>query len=385
MINDLIFFFIFFGGFMSWTIALGLIFEKNRHTYHYLFAAFMFCLGTLQILDGLLVTGKLATYSYLIFWYLPFMAYAGPTFFFSFKAANSDSFRFTIADLRHFVFGLLTAILLIPLVRLDGSVKMSFIMQTPNFSNGDPLFRLYSGLFTAAILYIIGYQVYFFIECRSMLDIKLIREKKVSPYLMIILLFCFSLEIVFFICMIMMSFIKYPQMLFIGVIQALTALSFLLTLAIFIMEKRDINFFKLIFTEIENIRYEKSKLKNLDVETLLARIQTLMDIEKIFRDDDLSVGGLAQRLSIEPYQLSQLINENYNNNFKNFINKYRIDEAKKILLNERDRTITSVAYAVGFNSTTVFYEWFNRFTGISPTEFRSKNQKDTELQLETAL
>jgi AraC-like DNA-binding protein len=373
MINELSFLLIFFGGFMSWTIALGLVLEDEKQTYHYLFSALMFCLGTLQILDGLLVSGKLPDYSSLIFWYLPFLAMVGPLFFFTFKSANNDSFRFRPVDYLHFTCGLITVPFLVPLVKLDAATKMSFIMQIPNFANEDPLFRLYSVLLMAVILNLVGYQIYFVRECIFMLDIKLIKEKKVSPYLMTIILFSFPLEIAFFGGMFAMSMVEHPRSLFFGVIQSLTALSSLLTLVIFIMEKKNINFFKLLHIQIENRRYETSKIKKLDVESLLSRIQSLMDNEKIFCDEDLSVNGLARELGIEPYQLSQIINENFNNNFNYFINTYRIEEAKKILLSERDRTIISVAYAVGFNSTTVFHGWFKRITGVSPKVFRNKS------------
>jgi AraC-like DNA-binding protein len=383
MIDDLSYFFIFFAGFMSWTIALGVILENEKQTYHYMFAGLMFCLGSLQILDGLLVAGKLIEYSALIFWYLPFMALLGPLFFFSFKSANNDSFRFRPIDYLHFAYGILIIPLLIPLTALDSSTKMSFIM----LASDEPLFRLYSGLLAAVILNIVGYQIYFIRECFFMLNLKLIREKKVSPYLITIMLINFPLEIIFFGSMIALSMIGHPRLLFFSVIQSLTALSFLLTLVIFIMEKKNINFFKILHIQIENRRYESSKVKNLDVLSLLSRIKSLMEDEKIFCDEDLSVNGLAMELAIEPYQLSQVINENFNKNFKNFINEYRIEEAKKILLSERDRTIISVAYAVGFNSTTVFYEWFNRITGVSPKKFRSqsKSQKPADVPLKAVI
>jgi AraC family transcriptional regulator of adaptative response / methylphosphotriester-DNA alkyltransferase methyltransferase len=54
------------------------------------------------------------------------------------------------------------------------------------------------------------------------------------------------------------------------------------------------------------------------------------------------------------------------------VSEYRIAEAKRILLADTDRTITSIAYAVGFNSTTVFYDWFNRITGEPPKKYQKK-------------
>jgi len=370
MINDISFFFIFFAGFMSWTISLGQIIKNKKTTYDYLFSAIMFCLGTLQLLDGLLVAGKLRDYPFLVFWYLPFLAMIAPLFYLSFKSANDDSFRFRIADYFHLLIGVVPVPFLIPLSMLDADTKMSFVMQTLNFSNNDPLFRLYSGLFLAIILSIIGYQVYFVRECLFMLNMKLIREKRVSPYLIIIILINFPLEIAFLGTVIAMSFINYSGNIFFSIIQTMTALSFVLTLVVFIMEKKGINFFRLLHIEIENRRYEVSRIRGLDVEELLSRICSLVEDEKIFCDESLSVNSMAQRLGIEPYQLSQIINEHFNLNFNYFINKYRIEEAKRILLAEKERTITSVAYAVGFNSASVFYEWFKRIVGISPKNFR---------------
>jgi YesN/AraC family two-component response regulator len=141
------------------------------------------------------------------------------------------------------------------------------------------------------------------------------------------------------------------------------------------MEKKNINLFKMLHTQIENRRYEISKIKNLDVGLALSKIKLLMEDKKIFIDENISVNGLAQELFIEPYQLSQIINENYDKNFNYFINEYRIEEAKRMLIEDMKRTITSVAYAVGFNSTTVFYEWFNRITRVSPKKSRIDNKR----------
>ena len=374
MINDISIFFIFFAGFMSWTISLGQILEKNKHSYHYLFSAVMLCLGFLQLLDGLLVAGKLNDYPFLIFGYLPLMAMIGPLFYFTFKSANNDSFRFRPVDYLHFASGLITMILLAPLMKLDAATKMSFIMQTPNFAHEDPLFRLYSWILIAVILDLLVYEIYFIRECMFMLNIRLIKEKKVSPYLMIVILVSFPLQIVFCGSMFVVSMIGRKPSLFFGVIQSLTALSFFLTLVIFIMEKKNINFFKLLHIQIENRRYEISKIKNLDVAHVLSRITSLMEDKKIFFNEDLTLNDLAGEIAIEPYQLSQIINENFNKNFNYFVNEYRIEEAKKMLLSESDRTVTSIAYAVGFNSTTVFYDWFARLTGVSPKKYRNNNR-----------
>ncbi len=372
MIEQVGCFFIFFGGFMSYTIALGLILEKDKKTYHYVFAALMFCLGVLQISDGLIFEQRTDVYSALLFWHLPFLSWIGPLFYLSFKSANNDSFRLRPVDYLHFSCGIVILPLLIPLVTMDAATKVSFIMTPPKFSGVNTMFRLYSGLLIVAIVNAVGYLLYFIRECFFMLDVKLIREKKVSPYLVMIMFICFPFQIVFFVSIFAINLVEGAQSYYFPIIHSLTVGSFFLTLVVFIMEKRNINFFKVLHDQLENRRYEISKVKNIDVAQVLSQIKSLMEDRKIFFDEDLSVNGMAQELAIEPYQLSQIINETFNKNFNYFVNEYRIKEAQKILLAEADRTIISVAYAVGFNSTTVFYEWFSRITGDTPKRYIKK-------------
>jgi len=385
MINDLSSFFIFFGGFMSWTIALGLIIEKDKKTFNYLFAATMFCLGALQILDGMFVSGKFAEYSYLIFWHLPFIAWLGPLFLLTFKSANDDAFRLRPVDYLHFICGIVAIPFMVPLFTMDVATKMSFIMEAPYFTGSTPLLKLYSWLLMAVIVNLAGYLIYFVRECFFMLDYRLIRKKSISPYLMIVMLILFPLEIIFFGSVIAMTVFGGLHSLYFSVVQALTAGSFLVTLFIFIMDKKEINFFKLLNMQIEEKRHEDSRTKNLDVALIVSDIRSLMEEEKRFCDEDLSVNGLAGELEIEPYQLSKIINENFGRNFNCFINEYRIEEARKMLLAERSRTIISVAYAVGFNSTTVFYEWFKRITGVSPKQYRDRNKQPDDAPAEEVI
>ncbi|TEB41605.1 AraC family transcriptional regulator, partial [Flavobacterium circumlabens] len=70
-------------------------------------------------------------------------------------------------------------------------------------------------------------------------------------------------------------------------------------------------------------------------------------------------------------ETSFVINELYGDNFYNFINKYRIEKAKSLLLSEKynQLNILGIAYESGFNSKTTFNTTFKKNTGFSPTEF----------------
>lgn len=124
--------------------------------------------------------------------------------------------------------------------------------------------------------------------------------------------------------------------------------------------------------EIKKNRYEKSKIESLDVNSILIQLESLMKKEKLFTDEEISLSSLSENLQISTHQLSQILNERLNKNFYQFINEYRIDEAKKYLVEKPDNTILSIAYSVGFNSKSAFNKSFKQFTGLTPLEYRKK-------------
>ena len=117
-------------------------------------------------------------------------------------------------------------------------------------------------------------------------------------------------------------------------------------------------------------KYSKSTLDNVDTARIEKELLLLMQQDKIYCDEDLSLGSLAEELEISPHQLSELLNTRLKKNFKTFVNEYRVDEAKRILLSEPERSSLSVAMAAGFNSVTVFHAVFKKTTGTSPGNFR---------------
>jgi AraC-like DNA-binding protein len=97
-----------------------------------------------------------------------------------------------------------------------------------------------------------------------------------------------------------------------------------------------------------------------------------VEIEKIFIDPVLDIGKISEELRISKHQLSEILNSKLKMDYKNYVNSYRIEEAKKLLENEPGHTILQIAYAVGFNSKTAFNTAFKKMTNITPTEYRKK-------------
>ena len=105
-----------------------------------------------------------------------------------------------------------------------------------------------------------------------------------------------------------------------------------------------------------------------------------MEIKKEYREPEISLQSLAEKLSITSHQLSQILNEKLNRNFSDFINYYRIEEAKAILLKpESDQQkITTVAFDVGFNTTVAFYNAFKKYTNMTPSQFRKSERGEKD-------
>lgn len=132
-------------------------------------------------------------------------------------------------------------------------------------------------------------------------------------------------------------------------------------------------------TLVPDAAKEKPKLKRLSAEqvaNLSVLLSSLMENDKLFLDNDLNLPTVAEKLGISIHEASFLINETTKDNFYNFINKYRVDEAKKLLASAKmdELNILGIAFASGFNSKTTFNTTFKKITGISPSQY-SKQQK----------
>jgi AraC-like DNA-binding protein len=144
---------------------------------------------------------------------------------------------------------------------------------------------------------------------------------------------------------------------------------------VFLATQRHPDFNRLLKVETLKARYEHSKINGLDIDRTVQRLMYIMNEEKAFADEELSLSQLADELDIRPQQLSQILNEKLNKNFSGFVNEFRIEEAKKMLLEEPKRSILSIGIAVGFNSATSFNLAFSRYEGCSPGTYRKKYLK----------
>lgn len=92
--------------------------------------------------------------------------------------------------------------------------------------------------------------------------------------------------------------------------------------------------------------------------------------EGIYKDSTLSLKSLAFELEVSTHHLSQVINETTGGNYFDLVNKYRINEAKR-LIHETDFKMIDIAYEVGFNSKSTFYAEFKSRTEKTPSQYKN--------------
>lgn len=97
--------------------------------------------------------------------------------------------------------------------------------------------------------------------------------------------------------------------------------------------------------------------------------------DKIFLNSNLTLYLIAEKYNLNESYLSQVFNKNSDTNFPSYINKLRIEEAKRLLVDEtfKNYDIVSIALESGFNSKYVFYTAFKKETGLTPTQYRKQN------------
>lgn len=119
-------------------------------------------------------------------------------------------------------------------------------------------------------------------------------------------------------------------------------------------------------------KYERSKLNADSKNIILDKLDELLNREeKPYLNPRISLNEVSLLLEISINQLSQVINEKTGLNFNDYINKYRINEAKMILLSPQYQklTIEAIAKMAGFNSKSAFYAAFKKHSGMTPKEF----------------
>jgi len=125
------------------------------------------------------------------------------------------------------------------------------------------------------------------------------------------------------------------------------------------------------------LKYKKSLLNEEKASEYLNAIIKYMQEEKPYLNPELKLSDLSKQISIQTHHISQIINKKFGCSFSDFINRYRVNDAKELLINpEYDKfTILSICYEVGFKNKASFNSAFKKFTKLTPSEYKNNSFK----------
>jgi AraC-like DNA-binding protein len=127
-----------------------------------------------------------------------------------------------------------------------------------------------------------------------------------------------------------------------------------------------------ILTEIAEPTVGKRPLLSED-RLLESNLLNNMETQKPYLDPNLNLPTLAERLDLSLNELSALVNQGFGENFNQFVNRYRVEESKRLLISGKHAhlSMVGIAFEAGFNSKTAFNTTFKKITGLAPTDYKN--------------
>lgn len=116
-------------------------------------------------------------------------------------------------------------------------------------------------------------------------------------------------------------------------------------------------------------KYVKSGLTDSLSQELKQCLHDLFNDQKLYKRNDLNLDMVAEKLDTTRHNASQLINEHFEMSFHEFVNSYRIREAKELLEKDTKSNIIDIAYEVGYNNKVSFNKAFKKDTNLTPSQY----------------
>ena len=130
------------------------------------------------------------------------------------------------------------------------------------------------------------------------------------------------------------------------------------------------------------IKYSNSCLADEQVSQILIALKKQMHDKKLFLQTNLTISQLADEINCSRHHLSQVLNDQLQKSYYDYINCLRIEEAKNLLIEPQYQQykIASIAYDAGFNSLSTFNDVFKKHTGKTPSDYRKESLKEYRQQ-----
>ena len=127
--------------------------------------------------------------------------------------------------------------------------------------------------------------------------------------------------------------------------------------------------------EKKRVKYAERVIATSTQDSIYARLQELMQQEQLYKNANLTLADLARRVQVSVPILSQLLNDNLQKSFSLYVNEWRVNAAKQLLVEQPNLTMDLVAEACGYNSQSTFYAAFKQFEHTTPAKYRNQQMQ----------
>jgi len=141
--------------------------------------------------------------------------------------------------------------------------------------------------------------------------------------------------------------------------------------------KKNLEEQKAAFTFSDKIDFAGVKPDSTVDEGLIAQLNTLFEVDKVYLDSDLTLNLLAKKVGTNRATLSHVINQYFHKSFPALLNQYRVNEALRLLTDKesKDYKLEIIGEMCGYRNRQVFHSAFKRETGITPKHFRKVSEE----------
>lgn len=367
---------------ISFFLGFLLITKKSKSLPDKILAAWLFVIGIHLLLFYLSISGKLFQYPWLLGIHMPLPLLHGPFLFLYTATLTSGVHSLQKKDLLHFAPAIVCYMYLLPFF-LEPAAEKIFVFKNKGVGHETFVLVNSSAITLSGIVYVVWSIILLRRHRRSIMD-QFSYTEKINLEWLQYLVFGIALIWVFVIAdndrwifstaVLFVIFIGYFGIKQVGIFTHGN------TINTGEMENAspETNTEIKEFTTVpggeqdeQKKKYSKSGLTAESADELHKNLLALLANEKPFKESELTLVNLAERLNTVPNYLSQIINEREGKNFYDFINTLRIEEFKKVVTDPGNQKFSflGLAYDCGFNSKSSFNKYFKKITGLSPTEY----------------
>jgi len=355
-----------FAGFLGFFIFMILSFKRDVDRVSTLLIGFFILFHSLFLLHFLLYVMNFQFHlPHTLFISTTFSFLYGPLLYFYFKRTIFN-YKFKWRDALHLIPSMLLLFYILPYYTLSGLEKFQIMFDQANF-----LLPGANIIISVKILSLSIYAVLIFIMYKKFTKNTTVKTKKNTILWQRNIIAIYAVYIIAYVVYAgtIMQIFHNPYLMH---IQMLVMVGLVFYVAYVSYVQPEVFKGKIKLGDPTNIfKYTKSRLTPSYSEELKETLLQLLNDEKLYKMNSISLGFLSEKLGTNRHNTSQVINEHFNMNFFELINSYRIKEALRILESDTSKSlnIIEVAYEVGFNNKVTFNKSFKKILSQTPTQY----------------